>query len=547
MPVAPRATVCIAALWRYDGQLAGVAEMIDDLRQAEEGAQLQADLCIVGAGAAGIALAREFLDTQTSVLLLESGGLRPEPAAAGLNEGDSSGLAPDSLTEGRERGLGGTTALWGGQCLPPEPNTFERRPWVAHSGWPFDESELARFYGRAESLFEIEGEVYDERIWDAFGVERPGVDASRLMHRFTVWCPQPHLGRLYRPRLEESRNLRVLLNATTTRIVLEPSGARFAALRVSTPEGKAVEVRARACVVCTGAIENARLLLASDVGNRHDVVGRYFQDHPNGHCALIDSRDVGRLQELYGLLYRKRVRYLPRLVLSPAVQESEQVLSCAAYPVFHFGEGSGIEASRRVYRAARGGRRPHQLRRELGRMVRDAPRLVPVAYRRLVHGRASLVRPSTVTLQTHGEQAPSPDSRVTLSDRRDRLGERLPKVDWRLGEQERRTAEVMVGQVAEQFARLGLGEVRPESWLATPEWGSHVTDSYHHMGTTRLGTDPRTSVLDPDGQVHGVGGLFLTGSSAFPAAGFVNPTLMIAALAIRLGDHLKRELDRPAG
>jgi choline dehydrogenase-like flavoprotein len=165
-----------------------------------------------------------------------------------------------------------------------------------------------------------------------------------------------------------------------------------------------------------------------------------------------------------------------------------------------------------------------------------------VAYRRLVHGRATLARPTAVTLQTHGEQAPDPDSRVTLSDRRDQLGEPLPKVDWRLGEQERRSAEVMVAQVAEQFARLGLGDVRPEPWLATGEWSSRVTDSYHHMGTTRLGTDPRTSVLDPDGQVHGVEGLFVAGASAFPAAGFVNPTLLIAVLAIRLADRLKQGL-----
>jgi choline dehydrogenase-like flavoprotein len=516
--------------------------MIDDLRQAQEGAQLQADLCIVGAGAAGIALAREFLGTRTSVLLLESGGLRPDPGAAGLNQGESTGLGPDSLTEGRERGLGGTTAVWGGQCLPPEPITFERRDWVEHSGWPFGAEELARFYPRAEELFRIEGEVYDERIWDAFGVERPAVDPGRLLHRFTVWCPQPHLGRLYKPQLEASPNLRVLLNATATRIALAPSGDRFASLEISTPEGKRAEVRARACVVCTGAVENARLLLASGVGNRHDVVGRYFQDHPNGHCAVIESRDVGRLQELYGLLYKKRVRYLPRLVLSPAVQAEQRVLSCAAYPVFDFGEGSGIEASRRLYRATRGGRRPQQLRQELGRIVRDAPRLIPVAYRRLVHGRATLARPKAVTLQTHGEQAPNPDSRVTLSDRRDQLGEPLPKVDWRLGEQERRSAEVMVAQVAEQFARLGLGDVRPEPWLATPEWSSQVTDSYHHTGTTRLGTDPRTSVLDPDGQVHGVEGLFVAGSSPFPAAGFVNPTLLIAVLAIRLADRLKQGL-----
>ena len=512
--------------------------MIDDLRRLTDGADLETDVCVVGAGAAGIALAREFLDSGTRVIVLESGGLRSSRTADSLNEGEATGMDAASLTEGRERVLGGATALWAGQCLPPEPNSFEPRDWVPNSGWPFDERELEPYYRRAEALFQIEGEVYDERVWDAFDVERPAIDPARFVHRFTVWCPQPHLGRLYRKQLEASRNVRVLLDATATKIFA--TGDRFEAVSARGPDGQTVRVRARACVVAGGAVENARLLLASGLGN--DVVGRYFQDHPNGHCAVVASPDPARLQELYGLLYRRRIRYLPRLVLTPEAQRAERVLSCAAYPVFHFGERSAIEASRRVYRALRGGRRPEALGRELGLMARGAPRLAPVAYRRLVHRRAAQVRPELVTLQTHAEQAPNPDSRVTLSERRDRFGEPLPKVDWRLTELDRRTAEVMVESVAAEFRRLGLGDVRAEPWLAGPDWSGHLTDAFHHIGTTRMGTDPGTSATDPNGQLRGVAGLFAAGASVFPAAGYVNPTLGLAALAIRLGDHLKSTL-----
>jgi choline dehydrogenase-like flavoprotein len=510
--------------------------VIDDLRRLTDGADLEADLCVVGAGAAGIALARELLGTSLRVVVLESGGLRHSSAAAGLNEGETSGMDAASLTEGRERVLGGATALWAGQCLPPESSVLEARDWVPHSGWPFGADELEPYLRRAEGLFQIEGEVYDERVWDGFGVERPAFDPSRFEHRFTVWCPQPHLGRLYRRELEGSANVRVLLDATATRLRAGPGG--FEAVTVRGPDGRTVELRARACVVAGGAIENARLLLASGVGN--DVVGRYFQDHPNAHCAVVASAEPARLQELYGLLYRRRLRYLPRLVLTPAAQRAERVLSCAAYPVFHFGEE--IEASRRVYRALRGGRRPESLGRELGLIARGAPRLAPVAYRRLVHRRAARVRPRRVTLQTHAEQAPNPDSRVTLSERRDRFGEPLPRVDWRLTELDRRTTEAMVEAVAAEFARLGLGDVRAEPWLATDRWAEHVSDSFHQMGTTRMGVDPATSATDPDGQLHGVRGLYAAGASLFPAAGYVNPTLALTALAIRLADHLESTL-----
>jgi choline dehydrogenase-like flavoprotein len=524
--------------------------MIDDLRRLEDGAELRCDLCLIGAGAAGIAIAREFLGTDADVLLLESGGLRRSADTESLNEGESSGLDPASLLVGRGRLLGGATNLWGGQCLAPEPIAFEPRPWVPYSGWPLRRRDLEPFYRRAEALFRIEGEAYDERVWDAFGVPRPAISPNHLVHRFTVWCPHPHLGRLYRRALAESRNVRVLLHATATEIVTTPDGDGFDRLRVATPEGASATVRARACVLCGGAIENARLLLASrggrpdGVGNRHDVVGRYFQDHPNSHSATITGGDVGRLQDLYGFLYRGRVRYLPRLVLSADAQRGEQVACCAAVPVFDFGDESGIEAARRVYRALRDRRRPEGLMRELVRMGKDAPRLASVVRRRVVRGRAARLPPARVTLTTHVEQVPNPESRVTLSTRYDHLGVPLPKVDWRLSDLDRRTAEVMVGRVSEGFARLGLGEVRPEPWLSEDRWIDHARDSFHPMGTTRLGTDPRASVVDPYCEVHGVAGLFVAGSSVFPTAGSANPTLTIAALAIRLGDHLKTVLGR---
>ena len=331
----------------------------------------------------GIAIAREFADSDLRVLLLESGGLRRKAGVDDLNEGETSGIDPASLTDGRGRLFGGATALWAGQCLTPDPMTFEQRDWVSHSGWPLTAAELEPFERRAEALFQIGGEPYDEEVWDGFGVERPAVDPERVVHRFSVWCPEPNLGRLYRPLLSSSSSVRVLLNATVTEVATTPGGDRFQSVRALTPEGKEVRIDARACVLCGGGIENARLLLDSDsthrggVGNAGDQVGRYFQDHPNVHAAVIHDGDVPRLQELYGLLYRGRIRYLPRLVLSPATQRSQEVLSCAAHPVFHFGEDSGIEAARRLYRAARGGHPPRELPAELWRIARDAPRLLP--------------------------------------------------------------------------------------------------------------------------------------------------------------------------
>jgi len=525
--------------------------MIVDLRRSHESTELETDLCVIGGGAAGIAIALEFLDAGAEVIVLESGGLRFGRQAERFNDGDTVGIDRRSLTSGRARGLGGATSLWAGQCLPADPEALSERPWVPHSGWPFPLAELEPFYRRAEKVLQIQGCHYDETVWDEFGVERPSFDTSRLAHRFSVWCPRPHLGRLYRRALSDSPNVRVLLDATVTELVTTPGGQRFDSVLAAAPGASSVRVRARACVICTGAIENARLLLASTganrdgIGNRHGLVGRFFSDHPNGHSAAILGGDVARLQELYGLFYRERVRYLPRLVLSAQAQRAERVLSCAAHPVFHFGEDSGVEAARRVYRSARSGRRPETWPQDLRLIARDLPRVAAITRRRFTAGRSAGLRPIAVTLQTHAEQAPNPDSRVTLGRRRDALGVPVPAVSWRLTELDRRTASAMVATVADEFSRRGLGEVRPAPWLTESIWREHLHDSIHQMGTTRLGEAPEASVVSPDCEIHDVSGLFVAGASVFPAAGYVNPTLTIMALAIRLADHLKRVLGSP--
>ncbi len=167
--------------------------MIEDLRRLESGSELETDLCVIGSGAAGIAIAREFFSTNREVLLLESGGFRQATETDSLNAGESSGIDPASLTEGRGRSLGGSTALWAGQCLPPDPSTFGERAWVPHSGWPFDGLELESHLRRAEALFGIEGEVYDERVWAGFGVSPPGCHPSSWRTASRSGAPSPTL------------------------------------------------------------------------------------------------------------------------------------------------------------------------------------------------------------------------------------------------------------------------------------------------------------------------------------------------------------------
>lgn len=521
--------------------------MIDDLAGYGEAAQFEADLCVVGAGAAGIALARRFLGSPLRVILVESGGLEPDTETDRLKGGEADGVGADGLVLGRGRVFGGTTRLWAGQCIPLDPIDFERRDWVPHSGWPIDVTDLESYYLAAARVFGVPGENYDETLWERWGLTPPALDQAELVHSYTAWSPRPDLGRAFRREFERSENVRVLLHANVTGFDLGGTTGCLRGLTVRSLSGDQASIRVRACALCCGGVENARLLLAAGeplaraLGEAAQNVGRYFQDHPNTHCATLRTAAPRALQDPYSLFYRGKRRYLPKLKLAPAVQRSERVLNCAANLDFEF-EDEGLNVLRTIYRDARQHRRPTASVADVGPAVRGLPGAAAAAYRRIALGRSSAAPAARIRLQIHSEQAPNADSRVQLSRERDALGMPRARVEWRVGELERRTLETMTETVGRQFSRMGLARTEADEWLRSPaeHWERFVGDSFHHVGTTRMSERPADGVVDPNCQLHGISGLFVSGGSVFPTSGFANPTLTIVALALRLADHLEQ-------
>jgi choline dehydrogenase-like flavoprotein len=136
------------------------------------------------------------------------------------------------------------------------------------------------------------------------------------------------------------------------------------------------------------------------------------------------------------------------------------------------------------------------------------------------------------------EQAPNPDSRVSLSQRRDALGLPEIKLDWRLGEQDRRSLVTHMHSLAQEFGALGMGRMV----IAVKDdgiWPAEVSGGNHHMGTTRMSDDPKRGVVDRNSRVHGMDNLYVAGSSVFPTCGSANPTLTIVALTLRLAGELR--------
>jgi choline dehydrogenase-like flavoprotein len=302
--------------------------------------------------------------------------------------------------------------------------------------------------------------------------------------------------------------------------------------------------------LCTGGIENARLLLLSNrinprgLGNDHDLVGRFLQDHPNGFTATLKTSNPGALSELFGLQYKSPLRYFPKFPLGLAAQRNEQALNCTSHLFFEYPEESGIASLGEIVRAVRRQRLPANCATHLRRVATHLPEVARAGARRYFRGKSPLGKPQRIRLQCHTEQEPDPESRVSLSTSRDALGLLRGQVDWRLNHSERHTMQVMTNVMGAELKRLALAELEPESWLneSGNEWKSKLTDCFHHIGTTRMADSPRTGVVDRNCEVFGVKGLYVAGSSTFPTSGYANPTLTIVAMSMRLANHLKAEL-----
>lgn len=533
-----------------------VPQMIVDFRSMPSGTQVETDLCIVGTGPAGLALAREFVGTATDVVVLESGGLGFESASEQLNDGESIGLAQVGFRHGRRRQFGGATNIWGAICVELDPSDFSRRPWIADSGWPIAAADVAPFYDRARRLFGLTRSQFGETQWRAFGMEAAAFDARDVRFSVCATAPIADLGKAYRGELRAAANLRVLLHATVTNLRTNSAGSAMEGVEFRSPDGKLGSVKARAFVLCCGGIENARLLLVSrdaqprGLGNGEDLVGRYLADHTFSLTARIAPLP-GRNLLPFRSLRRAGSSFRPRLALSAERQAGAGVLNCMAQVHFEPPASGGFAAAHRLRRAVRFRRRPAELGRDLARVLRSPAELTALAFERYVYGRHPADQRQQPWLECVAEQAPNPHSRVTLSGRRDRFGLPLPVVDWRTAQIERRTIAHMTEVVGRELRRLAIATVEPEPWLAggaEDAWQTRLVEGYHHMGTTRMAASPRSGVVDAHGRVHDVGGLYVAGSSVFPSAGYANGTLTIVALAIRLADHLKHRVlhSRPA-
>ncbi len=519
--------------------------MIVDLENAETLPAFAADVCIIGAGAAGIVLAAELVRQRKRVLLLESGGSTIESAAQSLNEFAYSGQPHQGANIGRFRALGGTTTVWGGQVLELDEQDFAARPWVPGSGWPFSKQELRSYYHRAllaEGLAHVCPS--DQELWHQMKVVAPQLGEDFVPY-FTRWCPEPNFARLYQETLD-SQGVCVVLHATATAMLLTEDGSRVRGIRCKTLAGREHTFSAMQYVLSLGTIESVRFLLQPLPGaqmpawNQSGMLGCHFHSHIDLNAARVPEKGAAKLQRWFSNAYLGGYKYHPKFRLALPRQRQEKILSVA-------GSITCINPAetelRRIKSLARDFVRHRALRatrEDLPRALRQLPTMMRLGFSYRVHHRAAWPKHSAFWLRTHCEQEPLSRSRITLCNDKDATGLYRAQLDWRISPLEWKTIRYFTDHIKHAFADLGLANIIPRPELALEEGFRDVVvdDSHHHMGGTRMATNPAEGVVDPDLRLHGIDNAYVCSASVFPTSGFSNPTHTLIALAIRLADHL---------
>ena len=540
--------------------------MFIDTRRIEQDTVVDATVCIIGAGVAGITLAMELDRQGVDVCLLESGGYKPDDETRDLCRGEDVGEWRYNFSDGsRSRFLGGSSNCWGGWCRPLDPWDFERREWIEHSGWPFGLDELMPYYEKTHPLLKLGPTNYDPEFWER-SIGRPDVrrmplTGGRVRDTISQFSPPARFGKIYRDVLKESHRIKVYLYANVVHIDTDRPAANVSQVQVATLSGRRMQVAAKLFVLATGGIENARLLLASNkvqpcgLGNGNDLVGRFFMDHPRLLTGSIRFAHEWSRNKLSDVKYHYQNNTVSahgtciahQFALTEQALRDEQILNARVWFSSVFpGEGSaGAQALFRYKQALLQKEQPDW------KPVRDLLTMASHPLDTLGYGYTRLFQPRWlirgVKFQLIVEPEPDPNSRVMLSPvSRDRLGMPRARVDWRLGGKVKRTFDRTLAILAEDMRRSGVAQVELDAPIEGRNWPSDLEGTWHHMGTTRMHDSPQQGVVDRNCKVHGISNLFIAGSSVFPTAGANFPTITLAALAFRLSEHLVREVRRPS-
>jgi hypothetical protein len=535
------------------------------------------DLCVAGGGPAGIIVALEYVKRRPNarVLLVEFG----ERGAAPRNRLDDA-IAVDNDTnhhppyECTNKGLGGTTASWGGRCVMYDAVDFTPRDAVGQGcTWtPELLNEVRSFTPAAASYFECGRPIFDlSEIKDGRQAPiaerfRPGPVTDTVVER---WSPPTRFGARYRRALDESKSIQILEGWGVDSVVKSDAAAQLLDVSIQDAPGREVRVvKSKRCVIAAGAQETTRLLLRNaslfaSIGGPPPSLGRYYQGHVSGKIASVrfygDPRQTqfGFDRDDDGTYVRRRFQFAPDtlraegllnialwldnpLYFDPAHRSGSMSLMYLAMLAPLLGKRLAPPA---IAKSVTQGR-VTGLPAHVWNVIKDVPSSLwtpaSIFVRRYLSKRALpgvflYSKANLYALHFHSEQVPVESNRMVLGPDGHSLS-----IHYELTDADVESVIRSHDLLDSWLRQCGCGEL--VYWMPASERAAAIRqmsrDGIHQVGTTRIGADPSQGVVDDDLRLFGTSNVYVCSSSVFPTSGQANPTFMLGAFAARLGAHL---------
>jgi choline dehydrogenase-like flavoprotein len=527
---------------------------IRDLRDAEIDETKFAQICVIGAGFAGLVASLRMARLGYSVILLESGYQTVESDINELNRADTSTTSYAGAMTGRMRGLGGTSRRWGGRLLPLTPHDTGPRPHLSLDGWPFPIHELDIYTTEIERLFGLDNSAFEGDVLDSLDPDTviPRRDPD-IQIRLPKWpnFRRRNIGQRLRREIARSSGLQLYLGATACRLQVDEATGRLTSVEARSLRGRKLQVRADQFLISAGTIETTRLLLLLNLQTQYRAfencraLGHYFQDHIRLEVGRLQPGNDSRVTRLFGYDYWGNTRRKLYFQLSDQAQDINAVASAYAEVRLHISDGTPLDMLRALVRDFQRHEIQHSLRKFLY-LSTNVDLLRSLGLWRALTQKNFLPSAAELRLDVRIEQVPVYDNQIALSQQRDSFDVPLPKLQWAPGETDLRTFLRTIQCLRDFWVRAGIERLCPVIWNPNVIEGtlslSDSIDTSHPSGTTRMGTIPADSVVNPDLRCHAVPNIWIASASAFPTSGSANPTFTIIQLALRAADGIVRTM-----
>ncbi len=531
--------------------------MINDLKCTDRDlVEVKTQVCIIGAGTAGIFLAHQLRKADIRVVLLEAGDKTARSPESVDQHCIQKGIRYRGANYGRSFGLGGTSVLWGGQLITLAPSDMEERTEVGFDAWPIDYSEFAAHFSLVKQQLGLSS---DSKGNNKKQLQNDFPLLSKLNNNFDLrlssWLPfrKRNFSKVFADNLRMDLELEVWLNASVTEFTQSSDGDinKITTIHAKNTDGKTLIVSPDCVVVCAGALESTRLMLALDefsgglITSHGAPLGRYFSDHLSVTCGQFECHDWQRFNFETAPIFLNGVMRTPRLELSRAAQRRLTLTSAFAHFTFVTHGETGFDVARNFLRRYQGDEQQN-LGLSLAMMGNVVKNLAAMAFWRYFRRRLWIPRKADLFLQVDIEQTANWDSQLSLADEKDDMGRKRLVVDWRISPEDARIIRTVAEKAIEAWNCSPLRDIASLHLTLPNDFDifDSLYDIYHPTGTLRMGTSPSNSVIDANLRSWAFSNCYISSTAIFPSAGSANPGLTHLALTSRLADHLRDIIER---